>query len=144
MKLKLLHILLITLLLAFGSGMALADVKFDSFTSRPPAKVQSSGSKSPGKAHKPKRIQPARKKPQPRKMKTKPSKSVFSSETVKGGRQQVAVCKEKLQMHYKKGLQQAVSWSRKFATEQVGNAKLATMKVIKEGERWAGQCKGEF
>lgn len=144
MTLHLLNALLITFLLSFGSGMALADVKFDSFASRPPAKAQGSRSKSPEKTSRSKGTQPIKKKPQPRQKKTKPSKPACSAETGKDDRQQLAVCKDKLQMHYKKSLQQAFYWSRQFATEQVRNVTLATRKAIIEGEKWAGQCKGEF
>jgi hypothetical protein len=144
MKRHLLNILLVTFLLAFSPGRTLADVTFDGFAARPPAKAQSFKDKSPKKAHRAKAIQPGRKKPQPGHKKTKPSKPAFSAETEKDENQQRVVCKEKLQMQYKKQLQQAVSWSRQFATKQAGNVKLATWTALREGEKWAGQCKGEF
>jgi hypothetical protein len=144
MKRHLLNILLVTFLLAFSPGMTLADVTFDDFAARPPVKAQSFRGKSPKKAHRAKAIQPARKKPQSGHRKVKPSKPAFSAETEKDESQQRAACKEKLQMQYKKHLQQAVSRSRQFAIEQVGNVKLVTLKALREGEKWAGQCKGEF
>lgn len=144
MEMHLFKILFVLLLTAFSTGNALADVKFDSFEAKPVAKAQKrTGAQSSAKSRKPK-MHPGKKQSRPVLQHKKPSKADAAGDTVKGEKEYLAGCMEKLRLHSLQNFQQSVSSTWQFTKEQADTAKMAALKAIRSGEKWAGHCKGEF
>ena len=137
MEMRLFNILFVLLLTAFSTGNALADVKFDSFEAKPAAKAQrKSGAKSSARLSKPKG-HPGKKQQHPVLQHKKLSKADVAGDTVKGEKEYLAGCIEKLRLHSLQNFQQSVSSTWQFTKEQADTAKMAALKAIRSGEKWA-------